>query len=422
MYGLVGKNLSYSMSKFLHEKIRPFNYTLFETENIHHFLTTHKFKGLNITNPYKKDVLNYADILDESVKKTGVANTLISNNGFISAYNTDYYAAKSIVEEWLPQDSNCAIIGNGATSDTYRIALSECGIKHQVYARHPKSNEASIDQLKTEKAVTVIINTTPVGTSPNLEATLDIDLSLYNHLVLVLDVIYNPYESSLIKAAKKQNIPALNGLLMLVRQAIKSNALFFNTDYGPNLEDALINSALKHQLNLVFIGLPFSGKTHYGKLLGNRLDKAFIDLDKVFETKYKTTIKGYFEHYGESSFRAEEEVIATEVSNQINQVISPGGGLILNAVIMERLKQNSILIYLDLDESLMDRINYHSRPHVKNPEDLKHLKKMRDPLYRNYADIIVLKNTLNQDSILNEIEVKIDAYLNHQRSFYKSSR
>ena len=422
MYGLIGKRLSYSLSKVIHETIRPMDYKLIETEDLLTTLNHNPFKGINITNPYKKSILAFADHLDDSVKKTGVANTLIHKNGLNFAYNTDFDAIKSLIDEFIPKKSICAIIGNGATSQSYQAALAETSHKTLVFARNPQPHEHTLQSLCHHPEINVLINTTPVGTSPDFSDTINVPFKQLTSLNMVIDVIYNPFKTQLLLNAEKLAIKTLNGLPMLIRQAIKSNALFFNTSYHNDIEQTLHKSTLKKLLNIVFIGLPFSGKSHYGKIMGNRLNMSFIDLDTVFEKTYNTRISEYFSQYGEQAFRTAEKELAITSAQSMHTIISPGGGVVLNPEIMERFKQNSLIVYIDIDNQLMDQINYHSRPLVKNPTELKHLKAQRHELYLKYADIVIHKTHLDASKIIEEIEVKIDDYLNYQWSLFKSLR
>lgn len=422
MIGLIGKNLHYSLSKVLHETLRPIDYQLIESDDLATTMASLKYTGLNITNPYKKAILAFADVLDESVKSTGVSNTLVKRSGLNFAYNTDYHAVQKIIADYIPKSSVCALLGNGATSDSYRVALIEHNCNVLVFARHPKENQMPLSELMHYQTIEYLINTTPVGTYPNFDDSLDVPFESLKNLKMVMDVVYNPYKTSLIVAAEKHNIKTLNGMLMLIYQALQSNALFYNAQYDERSALSLFKAALKKQLNLVLIGLPFSGKTHYGRLMGNRLNKKFIDLDKVFESHYKTTISEYFAKVGETDFRAAEATLATEMAQTMSVVISPGGGIVLNDMVMRRFKQNSVVIYIDLDEDLYPSIHYHSRPLVKTPEDLKKLKEARHQRYLYYADIVIKKHTYEEQKLIEELEVKLDDYFNHQWALLKSLR
>jgi len=413
MYGLLGKTLKHSFSKTIHEMIRPMTYHLFEVDDLHPFFSAKNFKGINVTIPYKQEVLKYVDTLDETVKLTNATNTIINNNGLLFAYNTDYLALKDVLANNLPTKkiTNIAIIGNGATMASTKHALKALNYEHiHVYARNPKDDELHLSEI--DQSTQVMINTTPVGMYPNNHGRLPIDLKKYAKLVYVFDLIYNPFKTNLLLEAEALNIKTTNGLDMLIRQAIYSNQLFFNQTYGPSLPVTIKKAILEDFQNIVFIGLPFSGKTHYAKRLGNRLDKTFIDTDIEIEKAAGKSIEKIFLEDGEAVFRAYEETILLNCLKEHQQVIAPGGGIVENDNIVQALKQNSFVIFLDMDEQLMASIDYKNRPTVKNKDDLLKLKKKRYSTYVKLADIIIKKDTFETKLLLQRIEAEIYAYLN----------
>lgn len=416
MYGLLGKRLKHSMSKYIHEYIHPMDYRLIETDNIDAFFKTRQFKGLNVTIPYKKAVIPFCDVLDDSVAQTGVVNTVINTNGFLRAYNTDYLALKNIIESQFPspKDADIAIIGNGATTTSLYTALKTLGyLSISVYARNPqKKDELPLEKIKSTH--TILINTTPIGMYPNNNASFPIDLDALPKLDFVFDVVYNPLRTSLLLAAEERNIKTLSGLSMLVTQALYANQYFFNTHYNKSLVEDTYKYIYKRMMNITLIGLPFSGKTTYGRLLGNRYNKTFIDIDDAIKKEAKMPINDIFKVHGQSYFRALESTKTTTISKAINQIISTGGGVVLNPSNISSLKQTSIIVYLDLAPTLMKSIRFHSRPHVHSYEELLGLKTKRHNLYKNSADITIPKDTLNRKIIMNRLEVTINDYINYQ--------
>jgi len=414
MYGLLGKTLKHSYSKTIHESIRPMHYEFFEVEDLHAFFNKTKFKGINVTIPYKKAVLDYVDTQDETVKLTNSVNTIVNNNGLLFAYNTDFLALKDILKYELPKDKHVsiAILGNGATMQTVTTVLDVLDYQNiTVYARHPKTLERHLNAIDYNSAV--IINTTPVGMYPHTEDKLPFDLHQFKKLSFVFDVVYNPFKTHLIIETEALKIKAINGLDMLIKQAILSNQLFFNMTYDPNLLNTIKTTVYKERMNIVFIGLPFSGKTHYAKRLGNRLNKTFIDTDLEIEKVSGKRISEIFEEEGESAFRALEETVVLNTLKEHAQVIAPGGGIVENETLKKALKHNSLVIYLDMDESLMQSIDFKNRPKVKSLDDLLALKDLRKKHYHEVADITIKKDTLETRILLERIEAEIYAYFNH---------
>lgn len=425
MIGLLGKTLKHSLSKIIHESLRDTTYTLYESDDLDHFFKSTKFKGLNVTIPYKETSIKYMDHVSDIVLKTQALNTIVNVNGLYYGYNTDFLAIDDIIKRYFPLDKTLPIliIGNGATSRSVFEALKKNHYDTiKIFARTPKEGEFPIEAVHDYLEAAIIINTTPVGMYPNNDASLPIELAQFNKLVLVFDVVYNPYYTNLILQAKRFDIPYIDGLMMLVRQALHSHGKFFNTTFGEHDVERMYKKTLKHLLNITLIGLPFSGKSHYARHLGNRLNKTVIEIDKAIEESEHMKIISIFESKGEAYFRALEEAISQEAATSFNHIISTGGGVIMNPKIMTALKRNSLILYLDLDEALMDKLHYHSRPHVKNAKDLQLLKEKRHDLYLEYCDATIFKDTLDTKLILESIEVKMDEIISNQWTKYQSIR
>jgi shikimate dehydrogenase len=425
MIGLLGKTLKHSMSKIIHESLNNVPYQLIETSDLDLFFKTTSFKGLNVTIPYKEAVIPYLDHLSDIVIKTQAVNTIVKQNNLLYGYNTDFLAIDDIIKRYFPLDksSQVIIIGNGATSRSVVEALKKNHYESiSIYARTPKRGEFPIEKIHEHIGANILINTTPVGMYPNSDDVLPIELEQFKDLNLVFDVVYNPYYTNLILQAMRLNIAHIDGLMMLVRQALHSHAKFFNTTFGEYDVERIYKKTLKYLLNITLVGLPFSGKTHYARHLGNRLNKPIIEIDKVIETTAGERISAIFEHHGEAYFRALEEQVSKDASNHFNHIISTGGGVIMNPKIMTALKRNSVILYLDLDEALMEKIHFHSRPHVKSVNDLVQLKDKRHDLYITYSDGVIVKDTLDTKIILESIEVKLDEIIGNQWSKYQSIR
>jgi len=413
MYGLLGKTLRHSFSKQIHEALSPeMNYELLETKSLRDFIKTIPFKGLNVTLPYKHDVLDMLDYIDPTAKAIGAVNTIVLKDNKKHGYNTDYLALKEIIENTYPSNRNTVvtILGNGATKGTLMYALKQSGYQTiHVCARNPKADEHHINAIPKDSEI--IINATPVGMYPSNESSFNFDLSDFPNIKLVHDLVYNPFNTTLVQQAKSFGIKALSGLKMLYLQAYHAQKLFGLTP-KKNI-DALIEQFKKETMNIVFIGLPFSGKSHYGRLLAKSLQRPFVDIDNEIENTTSLSIDSIFRSKGESYFRMIEGKIVHQKAKLHRQIIAPGGGVILNEALMIALKQNSFIIYLDMDDQLIDRINIKGRPLIKNKTDWMLLKENRESLYKQYADAVIRKDTFDEAVILKRIEGTIDAYFNN---------
>ncbi|MHA7943340.1 shikimate dehydrogenase family protein [Formosa sp. 3Alg 14/1] len=235
--GLVGKQISYSFSnsyfkqKFEDLKITDTTYQNFDLDNISEFpsiFTNHpEVKGLNVTIPYKEQVIPFLDKLDKKAKKIGAVNTIkVTKKGKLIGSNTDYYGFKKSIEPYLkPYHNHALILGTGGASKAIAFALKKLKIKFKYVSRSPKNDQTiSYDALTSEVVDTykVIINCSPVGTFPNVEDCPNIPYQLLTDEHLLFDLIYNPSETTFLRKGREQKATTLNGLKMLVYQAEKA--------------------------------------------------------------------------------------------------------------------------------------------------------------------------------------------------------
>ena len=133
-YGLIGESLSHSFSKYLHEKYLNTNYELvsLSKEELKDFFKRREFKGINVTIPYKKEVIQYLDEVDYYVKRCGSCNTIINENGKLKGYNTDYYGFNFLLLERnvVINNKNVAILGSGGTFDTIKEVIKDLKAKN----------------------------------------------------------------------------------------------------------------------------------------------------------------------------------------------------------------------------------------------------------------------------------------------------
>ena len=234
-FGLLGKNIDYSFSRgYFKNKFETQQldcaYSNFDLETIEDFETLktsgQALSGLNVTIPYKEVVIPFLDAMDSDAQAIGAVNTIKIENGKLTGYNTDHFGFENSLKPYLkPQHKNALILGTGGASKAVAFALKKLGIPYDYVSRTPsdgiKHTYESIakDGLKNYQ---IIINCTPIGTFPNLNAcpALPYDTLTANHLLY--DLIYNPEQTLFLKNGKTQNATTLNGLEMLRLQAEKS--------------------------------------------------------------------------------------------------------------------------------------------------------------------------------------------------------
>lgn len=414
-YGLIGKHLSHSFSKPIHESFNYYKYDLKEIKEneIDDFFKDKEFNAINVTIPYKEVAYRACDVLDDQAKSIGACNCVVNIDGKLYGHNTDYDGIKHIFiyRNIDLKNKKALILGKGGASKAFETVLKEQGIK-DVQIVYYKNFDGCItyeDVYRDYLNVDILINATPVGMSPNIYES-PIDLSKFTSLEFVFDAIYNPLETKLLSQAKELNIKCINGLLMLVTQAKYAAEYFINEKFVANITNISRQLTLA-SMNIVFIGMPSCGKTTISKIVAKKLNKPCIDIDEKIVEKAGMPISSIFEKYGEKCFRDMETELTKEISKQTNTVISCGGGIILNKENIDALKQNGIIIYLDRPLPLLISEDS-SRPKLK--EGIENLYKQRKELYEKYADIHInndstIESTINE--ILNQIINKKNRFI-----------
>lgn len=234
-FGLLGRNIAYSFSKtFFSKKFEdeelPHSYENFDIHDINGFrelINQHKdLKGLNVTIPYKEEIIPFLDELDNTARKIGAVNTIkfLPDTSLIG-FNTDYWGFQKSLEEFLPLERRTALIlGTGGASKAIAFVLHTMHFELKFVSRTETDEVFSYSQLDKEiiEHYLLIVNCTPLGTFPNIT---DCPPIPYEHLGeehLLFDLIYNPSETEFLKRGKSRGTKTSNGLKMLEFQAEKA--------------------------------------------------------------------------------------------------------------------------------------------------------------------------------------------------------
>lgn len=406
-YGLIGEHLGHSFSKEIHEMLNKYTYEIceIEKEKLDDFMKEKSFKAINVTIPYKQQVIPYLDYIDEKAKLIGAVNTVVNKNNKLYGYNTDYYGLKSLIEKnnINIENKKVLLLGNGGTSKTARTVLKDLLAKEIIIVNLRKEeNVITYDEaLKLHNDAEIIVNTTPCGMYPNNDGYI-LDIDLFEKLEAVVDVVYNPIRTTIVTKALDKGLKAVSGLYMLVAQAVYASGKFIDEQVNEDEIDRIYNIIKKQKENIVLIGMPSCGKTTIGKELSNILNKEYVDTDLLIEEKIQMPISSFLTKDNEDEFRNIEEEIISNISKQNNKIISTGGGVIKREKNIQRLKQNSIVIFID--RSLDKLITTSSRPLSSNKTDLEKLYNERYLIYKKSADIIIENNDLLEDAINKIIE------------------
>ncbi len=230
-YGLIGRNISHSFSekyfskKFQTEKIENATYKTFDLAEISELpslLQIEKLDGFNVTIPYKEDIFSYLDELNPEAEKIGAVNCVKILNGKKIGYNTDAFGFETSLKPLLENHHKQALIlGDGGAAKAVKFVLEKLGITYQTVSRKGNFTYSDLDKTHLED-YQIIINTTPLGTFPDLYSCPEIPYEFLSSAHLVYDLVYNPEKTKFLKLAESKFAKIKNGYEMLVLQAEKS--------------------------------------------------------------------------------------------------------------------------------------------------------------------------------------------------------
>ena len=234
-YGLIGEKLGHSYSKMIHEQLADYTYDLIplSKQEFAPFMEAKNFTAINVTIPYKKDVIPYLDEISDAAKSIGAVNCIVNKNGRLFGHNTDYagflYTLRN--NNIKITGEKVLVLGNGGAAKAIVAALQSLNPKELITVKYKEEPGAiTYEQAALLHAdASVIVNTSPVGMYPNVDAS-PMDIAPYTALNAVVDIIYNPTTTKLLAQAKERGITAVNGLEMLVAQAKYAAELFLDTE------------------------------------------------------------------------------------------------------------------------------------------------------------------------------------------------
>jgi len=244
VYGLIGQTVSHSFSKsyfdekFFREGLRDHHYELFPLNNIREIENliqdTKGLTGLNVTLPYKEQVIAFLDEVDPAAEKIGAVNVIKFKDGKRKGFNTDSDAFFETIEKWLPKGKKlkALILGTGGSSKAVQEALKKLNVDFKVVSREKGKSDLTYEDVKKKpKYITdnlLIINTTPLGMHPNTDTMPPINYELIGANHYVYDLIYNPARTLFLQKAEMRGATIKNGLEMLHVQAEKSWQIWNN--------------------------------------------------------------------------------------------------------------------------------------------------------------------------------------------------
>lgn len=408
-YGLIGEHLTHSYSCEIHAQIADYEYELHELapSELGGFLTKREFNAINVTIPYKQDVIPYLDGISDTAKRIGAVNTIVNRGGKLYGDNTDFAGMLALAKH-IGVDmkgKKVLILGTGGASKTGHALAEYMGAESVYYvSRSGKNGSITYEQAVSEHSdAQVIINATPVGMFPK-QGGRPIDISAFPKLEGVLDAIYNPLRTNLILDAQERGIPAEGGLYMLSAQAVHAAAVFQDIPLDESLVDKAFKSVKNDKQNIVLIGMPSSGKTTVGRILAEKCGKELADTDEYIVKKIGMPIADFFAEHGEAEFRKIEKETVAGLASTGGKIIATGGGAVLDAENVRALKQNGVLVFLDRRPENL--IATDDRPLASRRSALEKLYAERYDIYCAAAEVHIDANTTpgaEADAILKEL-------------------
>ncbi len=235
-FGLIGRSLKHSFSanyfaeKFLSEQIDDCSYSLFELESIEQLPAlieqNPELCGFNITIPYKQEIFPYLDAIDVEAQRIGAVNCVKIENGKLTGYNTDILGLRESTAELLggAYIEKALVLGTGGASSAVQYMLGQMGIEFELVSRDPLKSTITYDTISAEdvSSAQLIINTTPLGTYPDVESAPRIPYAFISPSHFLFDLVYNPPLTQFLSYGEQRQAHTLNGQTMLIAQAEES--------------------------------------------------------------------------------------------------------------------------------------------------------------------------------------------------------
>ena len=438
--GLIGNPVKHTMSPLIHNSLAsmtginmvyvPFEVKEKELKNAIKGAVALDIQGMNVTIPYKTDVIPFLDDVDPLAKAIGAVNTLVrTENGGFKGYNTDmtglYHAMQD--EGIELKDQTVVILGAGGVARPTAFLCANKGAK-KVYILN-RTFEKAVDVAdevnlaleltdSDEKVVPMLlgdyrkvleaedsfiaIQCTSVGLFPDVNSAVIEDEEFYKKVSSAMDLVYRPLQTKFLKLAKEAGAKTFSGLKMLLYQGIDAYELW-NEDKGIKITKDQADEIYKSMMlevvgasNIVLEGFMGSGKSTVSELLSEELMLELIDTDEVIEDTEGRTINEIFETEGEASFREMETDLleAIDSDHWREFVISLGGGMPVKEENRELLRKIGKVVYLRAKpETIFERVkDDDKRPLLKTEDPLAKIEELlekRAAFYEDVADMII---------------------------------
>ncbi|MBG9979560.1 AAA family ATPase [Facklamia sp. DSM 111018] len=390
-YGLLGRKLGHSYSQTIHQELGSAPYQLIELEanQLGPFLIQKKFRGLNVTLPYKESVIPYLDHIDPLAQAIGSVNTILNDQGRLYGYNTDYAGFAYLLNQrdLSMKHKRVLILGSGGSAKMIRQYAQDHDCQ---WVQHLSIRQANPNLNSNLSSAQIIVNATPVGMYPhNLDQRLN--LKDFPYLETVIDLIYNPLRTELLLQASALGIQCqwAGGLDMLIAQAFHASQIFKGETIPLQSLEKLCQQIHATTENWILIGMPGAGKSTLARHLAKISGRPLVDTDHLIEAQTGQKLKELIPQIGEPAFRELEAKVIAQITKEKGQVIASGGGAILKPENRQAMKQNGRLILL---KRPLEELTTKDRPLAKSLQDLEKLWQERQAIYQTLADLTIKVN------------------------------
>lgn len=394
-------------------------------------------RGLNVTVPYKSDVIPYLKYVDPLAESIGAVNTLVRDEALkgFRGYNTDMTGLyRAMSEEGIEIEGETVVIlgAGGVARPTAHLCVNKGAKKVYILNRTPEKAQAIADELSDERVVAMdiadykelllreerffAIQCTSVGLFPDVNSAVIEDPEFYKHVHAALDVVYKPLDTKFLKLARQAGARTFSGLKMLLYQGIDAYELW-NSDLSVKITKEMADEVYRSlsfevagARNIILEGFMGSGKTTVSEILSDRLGLELMDTDATIEDTEGRSISSIFREDGEEAFRDMETELLTMIAGDHlrDMVISLGGGMPVREKNRELLKKSGKVVYLKASpETIYERVKGDTtRPLLQGEDPLLRIKELmegRSDVYDEAADLIIDTDNKTPDEICDEI-------------------
>lgn len=414
LFAVTGNPIAFSNSPNIFNKFFEINnnnarYFRLAADSAQEAITLYKeleLSGMSVTAPFKTDIMQYLDEIDELAKNIGSVNTIITKNNKLIGYNTDYYG----IINSLPstKNKNALVLGAGGAAKAVVYSLDKNGanitVANRTVANAEKlANKFNADYIDTSD-IKNIINTIDiiVNTVPNKIKFVEDNLLQSKHIIL--DAIYN---NSVYKAiAQQKSIKFIDGKQWLLNQAIPAYKLFLNQDINIDISDIKFTDKVTDKI--IFIGFMGSGKSTIAEKIAEKLNIKHFSTDTVISIKEGLSINDIFEKHGEKYFRTAEEQILNMLCSMAGKgLVSTGGGAVMSKKNRKIISENYTAVWLYANaNSIMSRTEPENRPLLKNNFTLERVNELmseRKEFYASSANILINTNNKTISEVIDKL-------------------